>query len=144
MREGLDRGISQSELVRLDRAQLVRHVTRRRLFQWFTLVLLTASVWTAYANVFSDDADVRTKARSTVNHAAGCWDDCKVEGLRGERGMMEERIEYDVVGHGHYAVVCRRAFFVAGDYTCALIEGNVSTSSIASAPSTKPSSAPGH
>lgn len=75
-------------------------------------------VWTAYANVLSDDAPVRAKARATVNQAAGCGDACELEGLHGDRGMLEERIEYDVVGHGHYVVVCRRAFILAGDYAC--------------------------
>jgi hypothetical protein len=97
-------------------------VRRRQFFQWFTVLLLGACVWTAYANVFSDDNDVRAKARSTVNKAAGCGDECKLEGLRGERGMIEERIEYDVLKRGHFVVVCRRAFILAGDYGCAVTE----------------------
>ena len=27
-------------------------------------------------------------------------------------------IEYDILGRGHFVVVCRRAFIVAGDYAC--------------------------
>lgn len=91
---------------------------RRRLFQWFTVVLFLVCAWTVYANVLSDDAVVREMARATVVQAVGCGDDCKLAGLRGDRGMLETRIEYDVVAHGHYVVVCRRAFIVAGDYTC--------------------------
>src|SRR4051794_30268206 len=64
----------------------VRRV-RRRVFQWFTVLLLGLCVWTAYANVFSDDADVRVKARTALHKAAPCGEDCKLEGLRGERGM---------------------------------------------------------
>ncbi len=97
----------------------------RQLFQWFTVLLFGVCVWTAYANVLSDDDDVRAKARTTVNQAAGCGEDCKLEGLRGDRGMLEERIEYDVVKHGHYVVVCRRAFIVAGDYACDVKEGKI-------------------
>ena len=100
---------------------------RRQLFQWFTVLLLLLCVWTAYANVFTDDTDVRTKARTTVNEAAGCGDDCKLEGLRGDRGMLEERIEYDVLRHGHFVVVCRRAFIVAGEYGCNVTEGKLAT-----------------
>ncbi len=98
---------------------------KRRLFQAFTVVLLLISVWTAYANVFSDDTEVRAKARVAVNHAAGCADNesCPMEGLRGDRGMISETIEYDLVRRGHYVVNCRRAFVVAGDYTCEVIEG---------------------
>lgn len=101
---------------------------RRRLFQWFTVLLLGACVWTAYANVFSDDTEVRAKARSAVNDAAGCGDQCKVEGLRGERGMLEERIDYDVMRHGHYVVACRREFIVAGAYECVVTEGKIASS----------------
>lgn len=36
--------------------------------------------------------------------------------------MLEERIEYDIVKHGHYVVVCRRAFIVAGDHACGVEE----------------------
>ena len=98
---------------------------RRQLFQAFTFLLLIVCVWTAYANVLSDDADVRAMARATVNQAAGCGESCKLEGMRGERGMLEERIEYDVLGKGHYVVVCRRAFIVAGDYACEVTEGKI-------------------
>ncbi|HVH45340.1 MAG TPA: hypothetical protein VM925_23465 [Labilithrix sp.] len=113
----------------------------RQLFQWFTIVLLVVSAWTAYANVISDDADVREKARATVNQAAGCGADCKLEGLRGDRGMLEERIEYDVLKHGHYVVVCRRAFIVAGEYACMVTEGKIATGASAS-PSTGASASP--
>ena len=98
---------------------------RRQLFQWFTVLLLLLCVWTAYANVFSDDTDVLAKARATVNQAAGCADACKLESLRGDRGMFEERIEYDVVKRGRYVVVCRRALIVAGEYGCDVAEGKV-------------------
>lgn len=106
---------------------------RRQLFQVFTVLLLVVCVWTAYANVFSDDTDVRAKARATVNQAAGCGDECKLEGLRGDRGMLEERIEYDVLKRGHYVVVCRRAFIVAGDYGCDVTERPASAASTSAA-----------
>ena len=96
------------------------------------MLLLVVCVWTAYANVLTDDANVRVMARETVNQAAGCGEGCKLEGLRGERGMLEERIEYDVVHHGHYVVVCRRAFIVAGDYGCEVKEGKVAPAAASS------------
>ena len=114
---------------------------RRQIFQWFTVLLLLVCVWTAYANVFSDDTEVRAKARATVNQAAGCGDDCKLEGLRGDRGMLEERIEYDVVKHGHYVVVCRRAFIIAGDHACEVKEGKIAPN--APGASSAPRRAPG-
>lgn len=97
-------------------------MTRRSAFQWFTVVLLLVSFWTVYANVLSDDTDVRAKAKETVNEAAGCGKDCKHESLRGDRGMIEERIEYDILKHGHWVVVCRRAFVIAGEHTCTVTE----------------------
>ena len=90
----------------------------RRFFQWFTAALLVVSLWTVYANVLSDDADVRAKAKAAAYGAAGCADECKLESLRGERGMLDETIEYDILKHGHWVVTCRRAFIVAGSYTC--------------------------
>lgn len=116
---------------------------RRQIFQGITVLLVAGSVWTAYANVLSEDTEVRAKARATVNNAAACGEACKLEGLRGDRGMLETRIEYDIVNHGHYVVVCRRAFIVAGDYACEVREGKPSSGSDTPAPATK-QSAPAH
>ena len=90
---------------------------RRKVFQWFTVALLLVSIWTVYANVLSDDAPVRAKARATAETATKC-DACKLEGMRGDRGMLDETIEYDFVGKPPVVVACRRAFIVAGDYAC--------------------------
>jgi hypothetical protein len=98
---------------------------RRRVFQYFTVVLLLVCIWTAYANVISDDTEVRAKARATVNAFAGCPDNeaCPMQSMKGERGMITESIEYDLVKHGHFVVVCRRAYVIAGDYACNVTEG---------------------
>lgn len=104
---------------------------KRKVFQWFTITLLLLSVWTAYANVLSDDTEVRAKARAALNAAAGCGDNCKIEGIRGDRGMFGTEIEYDLVKHGHYVVVCRRAFVVAGDWACQVTEGKITTAASA-------------
>ena len=47
---------------------------RRKAFQWFTVALLLVSIWTVYANVLSDDADVRAKGRATATTrtSSGC------------------------------------------------------------------------
>ncbi|GEM_PF-1747997 len=100
---------------------------KRRVFQWFTVALLLLSMWTAYANVLSDDTEVREKARATLNAAAGCGDACKLENMRGDRGMFGTEIEYDLVKHGHYVVVCRRAFIVAGDWACEVTQGKIAS-----------------
>lgn len=90
----------------------------RQIFRWILGVLFVLSIWTAYANVFSDDAAVRAKARAALGVAASCGETCKVSGLRGDRSMFDERIEYDVVGRGHYLVVCRRAYIAFGEHAC--------------------------
>lgn len=93
-------------------------MNRRAAFRYLTIVLFALSVWTAYANVVSDDSEVRAKAREAVGQVAGCGDVCQLEGLRGDRGMLSETIEYDVRGRGHFVVVCRRAFVAFGEHTC--------------------------
>jgi hypothetical protein len=115
---------------------------RRRIFQWFTALLLVLCVWTAYANVMSDDTEVRAKARAAVNKAAGCGEDCKLEGFRGERGMITEEIAYDVLRRGHYVVQCRRAYLAFGDYECVVKEGLSTASATPPSGSGSPSSSP--
>jgi hypothetical protein len=101
---------------------------KRRLasvFRIFTIVLLMVSILTAYMNVFSDDADIRARANELARKRAGCGDKCKVTGIHGNRGMVDEQTEYDIEGPGagHYIVVCRRAYVVIGDYACAVSGG---------------------
>lgn len=90
----------------------------RLLFRGFTVVVLMVSIWTAYANVFSDDTVVRARAGALARKKAGCGDKCKVTGMSGSRGMFAESIEYDIDGVGRVLVACRRAWIIAGDYTC--------------------------
>src|SRR5438128_11255706 len=91
---------------------------RKKAFRIFTIVLLVVSVWTAYANVCSDDTEVLANARELVNKEAGCGDQCKLTGMKGERGMISKHVEYDIAGKGHYVATCRRKFIIAGDYAC--------------------------
>lgn len=92
---------------------------KRRLFQWFTVGVLFCCLGGIYANIIVDDGPVRVQALETLRTAAGCGAaPCKLEQFRGERGMIQERLEYDVVGKGHWTVVCRRALIIAGEYTC--------------------------
>ncbi|MBX3190539.1 MAG: hypothetical protein KF819_26295 [Labilithrix sp.] len=91
----------------------------RLVFRYFTITLLLVSAWTAYANVFSDDAEVRAKAEAQARAQAGCGEQCKPTSLKIDRGMFEERVEYDFDRKGHVVVVCRRQSLIFGDYTCA-------------------------
>ena len=87
-------------------------------FRIFTILLLIVSGWTAYANVFSDDTDVRAKAGELARKEAGCGDKCKQTSMRGNRGMIEESIEYEMDKVGTILVTSRRANIVFGDYAC--------------------------
>jgi hypothetical protein len=95
----------------------------RKLFSWFTAVLLVVCIWTAYWNVLSDDTAVRAQAREAANKFAGCGDKCKLTGMRGERGMITEAIEFDIDGHGTLLSSCRRKYIVFGDYACEVSKG---------------------
>jgi hypothetical protein len=92
--------------------------SRTGIFRVFTIILLGVAIWTAYANVFSDDAAVRAQADDLVRKTAGCGAKCKVAGIRGSRGMLQESIEYDNDAVGGYLVTCRRAYIIAGDHAC--------------------------
>ena len=87
-------------------------------FRIFTVVLLSVTIWTAYANVFSEDTELRARAADLARKEAGCGDRCKVTGMRGSRGMLEESFEYDMDGAPGWLVTCRRAYVIAGDYAC--------------------------
>lgn len=94
---------------------------KRRLsaaFRVFTIILLLLTIFTAYQNVFSDDTDLRARAGELARKEAGCGDKCKQTGMRGNRGMLDETIEYDMDGVGGFVVTCRRAHVIAGDYAC--------------------------
>lgn len=90
----------------------------RGAFRALTIGLFGLSVWTAYANVFSDDAAIRTRAGEVARKFAGCGDGCKVTGMNGQRGMLEERIDYDIDGRGRVSVACRREFIAFGNHDC--------------------------
>ena len=87
-------------------------------FRIFAILLLIVSGWTAYANVFSDDIDVRAKAGELARKEAGCGDKCKQTSMRGDRGMIEESIVYEMDRVGTIVVACRRAHIVFGEYAC--------------------------
>ena len=89
-------------------------------FRIFTILLLAVTLWTAYANVFSDDVAVRAMAEDVAKKHSKCGGTCKITDMRGSRGMIDESFEYDVTGikSGLIVVVCRRKYVVIGDYTC--------------------------
>ena len=91
---------------------------KRKAWRYGTLVLFLACVWTIFANILSDDAGVRALAEKTARAKAGCNDTCKVVGVNGSRGMIDETITYTIDSFGQMVATCRRAFVIAGDYAC--------------------------
>lgn len=88
------------------------------MFRILTILLLGVAIWTAYANVFSDDTELRARANDLARKTAGCGDKCQVAGIRGTRGMLAQTTEYDIDTFGGFVVTCRRAYVVVGDYAC--------------------------
>ncbi len=91
---------------------------KRKIWRYLTLVLFLACVWTIFANVLEDDAEVRALAEKRARARAGCDEKCKVVGVHGSRGMIDETITYDIDAFGQVVATCRRAFVIAGAYAC--------------------------
>jgi len=89
---------------------------KRKLLQWLTLALFALCVWTAYANVLSDDTEVRVKAVNALEKMLG--EKIELEHFRGDRGMIEETIEYEVRKKGRFVVTCRRPYIAFGEHVC--------------------------
>jgi hypothetical protein len=92
--------------------------TARRALRVITIALFFLTAWTAFANVFSDDAEVRAEAEAKAREAAGCGAECKFSNVHGERGMLSVEIAYDLHPSGRVVVVCRRPYVAFGDYAC--------------------------
>lgn len=93
-------------------------MTKRKAFRYFTIVLFLVCGWTVFANILSDDTSVRAMAEKAARTKAGCGEKCRVTGIHGSRGMIDETITYDIDTLGQWTSTCRRAFVVAGDYAC--------------------------
>jgi len=98
---------------------------KRRFFSYFTASLLFACLCAIYMNVIVDDGPVRARALETLRTTADCGEKCKLDAFHGERNIVQERMEYDVAGKGHWVVICRRQFLIAGDHWCRATGGLV-------------------
>jgi hypothetical protein len=92
--------------------------TARRALRASTIVLFALTGWTAYANVLSDDTEVRTRAEAAARAHAGCGESCKLANVRGERGMLAVKIAYELHPTGSVVVECRRPYVAFGEYAC--------------------------
>lgn len=90
----------------------------RILLRGLTFVLFGLCLWTAYANVFSDDTAVRAQAGQLARTTAGCGDKCKVVAMEGDRGMISETIAFTIDEKGRIVVTCRRDLIAFGEYEC--------------------------
>lgn len=90
----------------------------RKAFSAFTFVLLGLCVWTIFANILSDDTELRARAAELAKKAAGCGEKCKAVAMSSERGMIHETVECTFESIGKFVVECRRTYVIAGDYEC--------------------------
>jgi hypothetical protein len=95
---------------------------KRQVGRWIVGLVTAAFVglclWTAYANVFSDDAAVRTRGEKVARDKAGCGDTCRLVRVEGERGILKETLAYTFVNVGQVDVTCRRPYIAFGEYAC--------------------------
>jgi hypothetical protein len=89
----------------------------RRAFAALTFVVCFVTAWAAYTNVLADNSELLIRAREVARQRAACGK-CNPSAMHGERGMTEQRMEYDYPGVGQVTVVCRRAWIIFGEYSC--------------------------
>ena len=82
------------------------------------IAFLLLTMWTAYHNVFSDDAAVRAQAEKLARDKAGCGASCLLTRTEGSRGVLTETLEYTFQHAGVVTVTCRRPYIAFGDYAC--------------------------
>ena len=116
---------------------------KKKVFQYFTIFLLLLTAMMAINNVIVDDTAVRALSKKTAVDAAGCGEKCRISGFRGERGMINETIEYDFSPEGHYVTQCHRTMLAVGEYVCVVTEGKIAKSG-STAPSSSATPPPSH
>ena len=82
--------------------------------------ILVLCIWTAYANVFSDNKALLVRAEKLARDKAGCAEKCKITGIQGSRGMLTQTISHYIQGQGTFVVSCRRAYIAFGEYNCSV------------------------
>lgn len=90
----------------------------RRAFRAFTFVLLALTLWTAFANVLSDDTALRADAEKAARAFAGCGASCKMLDIHGDRGMLSTEVLYTIDKVGQVLATCRRPYVAFGDWAC--------------------------
>src|SRR5438105_1460166 len=81
-------------------------------------VFVGLCLWTAYANVWSDDVAVRATAELAARAKAGCGEKCSLSRMEGSRGAFKETLEFSFRDAGVVSVTCRRPYIAFGDYQC--------------------------
>jgi hypothetical protein len=81
-------------------------------------VIVVLCVYTVWANVISDDTDVRSVADLTARAKAGCGEKCVMTKMEGTRGVLAEDIDFSFRDGGNIHVKCKRAAIAFGAYKC--------------------------
>ncbi len=85
------------------------------------LVVILLTLFTAYRNVLSGEAALRTMAESLARDAAGCRD-CKATRIEGKRGVLSTSYSFTMPNGAVVSVTCKRPYLAFGDYACAQVK----------------------
>ena len=81
-------------------------------------VFVLLAVYTMWANVISDDTEVRSIADLAARAKAGCGEKCVMTKMEGSRGAFSEKLEFTFREAGVIAVTCKRPMIAFGAYKC--------------------------
>ena len=81
-------------------------------------VIVLLAVYTIWANVISDDTEVRSLADLAARAKAGCGEKCVMTKMEGSRGVLAETLEFTFKDAGVIAVKCKRPAIAFGAYKC--------------------------
>ena len=81
-------------------------------------VFVVLAVYTVWANVISDDTEVRSIAELAARARAGCGEKCVMLKMEGSRGAFSETLEFTFRDAGVIDVKCKRGAIAFGAYKC--------------------------
>ena len=91
---------------------------RSRITTILLVIVFGVVGWAVYSNVMSDDTAVRQMAEVRARASAGCGAKCVVKKLEGNRGLLNEQIQFEFSDGTKVLVECKRKYIGFGSYTC--------------------------
>lgn len=90
----------------------------KRVIPIVVAVIVVLAVYTIWANVISDDTEVRSIADLAARAKAGCGEKCVMTKMEGSRGVLAETLEFTFREGGSITVKCKRPAIAFGAYKC--------------------------